>query len=216
MITTRKRCEANQAAWTSYCPNQFPTADSCPCVGCAGQAIACLDGQCLLSCHPFSDAGGDAALPIVDGGVDAAQSEAGTPVAEIVETESTNYPGFDVLVYIDGSAIQTTVPSRICRYDGIDAADCQSSSSYYPPGTPKVMQFLADLQAVGDLSSIQEASYCGKSVSFGTVTTVYANGMSSHDLQCMANPTVEQCALYADCIALTSYPEASSGGSVCK
>jgi hypothetical protein len=215
MIASKKRCEANQAAWSSYCPNQSPQDDICKCVGCEGQAIGCVGGQCGLWCHPVGDAGGDVVLPIVDGGVDAAQSEAGTPIAEIIETHSTNYAGFDVLVYSDGSATQTTVPSRGCGYEGSDAADCQSSSSYYPPGTPIVMRFLADLQAVGDLSNIPTASYCGKSTSFGTYTTVSANGKSSGDLQCMVNPTAAQCALYADCIALTSFPGTSSGGSVC-
>lgn len=68
MITTKKICEANQAAWTSYCPNQLPTSEDCPCIGCVGQAIACVDGQCLLSCHPFGDAGSDVVVPLGSGG----------------------------------------------------------------------------------------------------------------------------------------------------
>ena len=158
--------------------------------------------------------GGNVLLPPVDGAADVAPFEAGAPVAEIVETESTNYAGFDVLVYGDGSAVQTTIPSRGCRYSGSDADVCQSSSTYYPPGTPIVMRFLADLQAVGDVSGIQ-STWCGKSVSFGTYTRVSANGNTSNDLQCMANPTPAQCALYADCLALTSGPATSSIPSAC-
>lgn len=158
--------------------------------------------------------GGNVVLPAMDGGADAALWEAGAPVAEIVETESTNYPGFDVLVYGDGSAVQTTIPSRGCRYSGSDADVCQSSSTDYPPGTPIVMQFIADLQAVGDVSGIQ-SSWCGKSTSFGTYTRVSANGNTSNDLQCMENPTPAQCALYADCIALTGGPSTSSFTSAC-
>jgi hypothetical protein len=158
------------------------------------------------------------ALPLLDGGVDAPQSEAGDLVATIFESASTNTGSFEVLVYSDGSATRISGPKGYCEVfcnDG-GCTSCQSSSSYYPPGTPTVMQFLADFQAVGDLSNIQKTYYCTKSTSNGTYTTVSANGKSSVDLQCMANPTAAQCALYADCIVLTSHPEASSGGSVCQ
>ena len=47
MIVSKKRCEANQAAWSSYCPNQSPKDESCKCVGCDGQAIGCVGGQCV-------------------------------------------------------------------------------------------------------------------------------------------------------------------------
>jgi hypothetical protein len=148
---------------------------------------------------------GNVVLPLIDGGTDAAQSELGAPVAEIMTSESTNFAGFDTLVYGDGSAVQTMIPSRECRYSASDADLCQSSLIHYSPGAPIVMKFLADLQAVGKVSSIQ-TDWCAKSTSFGTYTTISANGNTSHDLQCMANPTPAQCALYADCVALTGSP----------
>jgi hypothetical protein len=68
-----------------------------------------------------------------------------------------------------------------------------------------------DLRAIGDLSNIQGV-WCGKSVSFGTTTTVTANGKTSVDLQCLQNPTPAQCALYYDCLALIGQVENSIGG----
>jgi len=63
MVSTRSRCELNQASWTFYCPNQFPAADVCPCFfpTCSGQAIAalsCVGGECGLRCPPIGGAGG--------------------------------------------------------------------------------------------------------------------------------------------------------------
>jgi hypothetical protein len=65
-VTTKARCEANQAAWTSNCPNQFPSegACACPATGCPGQAVAsvaCVGGQCGLSCPSAGDAAADVA-----------------------------------------------------------------------------------------------------------------------------------------------------------
>jgi hypothetical protein len=55
-IMSKKRCDANQAAWATYCPGQSPTLGNCACVGCTGQSIGCVGGQCGLWCH-FPDAG---------------------------------------------------------------------------------------------------------------------------------------------------------------
>jgi hypothetical protein len=55
-ILTKKRCDANQAAWAAYCPGQSPPVGMCPCLGCTGQSIGCVGGQCGLWCH-FPDAG---------------------------------------------------------------------------------------------------------------------------------------------------------------
>ena len=57
IILSRRRCEANQAAWAITCPNQSPQPGVCPCVvECPGQAIACVGGRCGLSCPPTADA----------------------------------------------------------------------------------------------------------------------------------------------------------------
>jgi hypothetical protein len=55
-ISSKKRCDANQAAWATYCPGQSPTLGNCACLGCTGQSIGCVNGQCGLWCH-FPDAG---------------------------------------------------------------------------------------------------------------------------------------------------------------
>jgi hypothetical protein len=55
---SKKRCEANQAAWASYCPSQSPQLMECPCLMlCLGEAFSCVAGQCDLTCPPRVDAG---------------------------------------------------------------------------------------------------------------------------------------------------------------
>jgi hypothetical protein len=55
---SKKRCEANQAAWASFCPNQSPQPMVCPCVGlCLGDVFSCVAGQCTDWCPPRVDAG---------------------------------------------------------------------------------------------------------------------------------------------------------------
>jgi len=74
-VTTTARCEANQAAWTAYCPDQFPNEGECACpaTGCPGQAvaaIACVGGQCGLSCSAAggSHGGSLGGAPVGEGG----------------------------------------------------------------------------------------------------------------------------------------------------
>jgi hypothetical protein len=59
-ISSKKRCEASQAAWALYCPNQLPKPIVCPCVdlGCTGEFIGCVGGRCGLWCPPAVDAAG--------------------------------------------------------------------------------------------------------------------------------------------------------------
>jgi hypothetical protein len=48
---SKKRCEANQAAWASYCPNQSPKREDCPCLAqCLGEVFACVGGRCAPLC----------------------------------------------------------------------------------------------------------------------------------------------------------------------
>jgi hypothetical protein len=125
--------------------------------------------------------------------VDADVSDGRTPVAFIRETPSTNFPGADVTVYSDASAHRISTPQR---ESSINEAD--GGVRDYAAGAPAVVSFLADLEAVGDVSQIP-AGKCPKSASFGTVTTVTANGHTSRDLQCLMNPTPAQQALLTDC-----------------
>jgi hypothetical protein len=123
--------------------------------------------------------------PTLDGGA----------VALIRVSASTNSAEIDVAVYSDGSANRTIGPARNSSLDGTPAM--------FPPGQPAVEKFLADLDAVGNVAAIP-IGQCGKSVSFGTTTTVTAGENTSGDLQCLSNPTAAENSLAADCNVLTT------------
>ena len=59
-ISSKKRCEASQAAWALYCPNQLPKPIVCQCedLRCTGEFIGCVGGRCGLWCPPAVDAAG--------------------------------------------------------------------------------------------------------------------------------------------------------------
>ena len=113
-------------------------------------------------------------------------------VASRRQSASTNAPGINVVVYGDASAERTIGPPK-----NLPVAPPMS----YPPGSADVQKFIADVQAVGDVTRI-EIGGCGKSVSFGTTTTVTANGNTSGDLQCVKMPTTAEAALIGDCNGL--------------
>jgi hypothetical protein len=140
----------------------------------------------VLGCHG-SDAltTGSTTPPGADGGV----------LALIKVSASTNSAEIDVTVYSDGTANRTIGPARNSELDGTPAM--------FPPGQPAVVQFLADLVAVGNVAAIP-IGQCGKSVSFGTTTTVTAGGKTSGDLQCLSNPTPAETRLAEDCDTLTT------------
>ena len=59
---SQKRCNANQAAWASYCTGQSPTSFPCPCVAmCDHEIFGCVAGRCTTSCPPTADAAPDVA-----------------------------------------------------------------------------------------------------------------------------------------------------------
>jgi hypothetical protein len=130
--------------------------------------------------------------------VDASSSADRTVVATIVVSLSTNSSEIDVAVYSDGSAERTLGPSRPA---GTTSLDPQPKS--YPAGSPEVLMFLCDLAAAGDVSAIPIRGDCGKSVSFGTTTTVTAGGKTSGDLQCLQNASAAATALAGDCVVLS-------------
>jgi hypothetical protein len=119
-----------------------------------------------------------------------------TQVAAIHVTASTNSPAIDVAVFCDGSAARTISDPSYPNVTNV-------MPRTYDPGSPEVMTFLADADAVADVSTIPIDAGCPKSVSFGTVTTVSARGQSSGDLQCLANPTPAAAALANDCKLLS-------------
>ena len=54
---SKKRCDANQAAWASYCPDRSPLRQDCPCVElCLGEAFGCVAVQCTSTCPSRVDA----------------------------------------------------------------------------------------------------------------------------------------------------------------
>jgi hypothetical protein len=119
----------------------------------------------------------------------------GGAVALIRVSASTNSAEVDVAVYGDGSATRTIGPARNSTLDDTPAM--------FPPGQPAVLQFLADLEAVGNVAAVP-IGQCPKSASFGTTTTVTAGGSTSGDLQCLNNPTAAETSLAADCTALAN------------
>jgi hypothetical protein len=122
-------------------------------------------------------------------------------VAIIDQSASTNARSSEVVVYSDGSAVRTVGPPRMGSLllpDG-GSVPMGPSPETFPPGSQEVMQLLADLAAVGDVSAIA-TSWCPKSISFGTTTTVWADGKQSGDLQCADAPSTVQAAFISDCL----------------
>ncbi len=140
-----------------------------------------------------------------DGGPGEAQSDAAAPVAWVVQSESTNFPGFQVAIYGDGSAVWSIIPSGwYGRTTGPEGETYGPSPSYYPSGSLSIVQCLCDIEQVGDVSSIvSDGSFCSKSVSFGTWTTISAFGKVTADLQCALAPlTTAQSQMKFDCEGL--------------
>jgi hypothetical protein len=138
----------------------------------------------------------------VDGPVDVAPSdsgflagEAGVVVAVIVHSGNSIRRAATTTIYADGSAVESYEPSG--SPDG--------GVRNYPPGSPLVVQFLLDLSAVGDITTIPIQFGCAKSVSFGTTLTLSAGGKQTGDLECANNPTPDQKRLIDDCWSLTSW-----------
>ena len=133
-------------------------------------------------------------------------STAHIEAARIDVTRSTNSPDISVVVYCDGSAERT-----------VGATSTNSAAEMLPKvyeaGSADVLTFLHDLDVVGDVSAIPASDTpaslpgeCPKSVSFGTVTTVTADGKTSGDLQCLLEPTAAQTALASDARVLAPWP----------
>jgi hypothetical protein len=115
--------------------------------------------------------------------------------AAIHVSRSTNSPAIDVAVFCDSSAERTLGTPGVTNAASV-------TPKVYAPGSPEVTAFLADLNAVGDLSAIPIRASCAKSISFGTTTTVSALGGSSGDLECLDSPSATETALANDCNTL--------------
>ena len=129
-----------------------------------------------------------------------------TQAATIHVTASTNSPEIFVAVYCDGSAERTLGDTSSNNVLNVVPRT-------YEPNSPDVLTFLTDLDAAGDVSAIpashepvSQGGGCGKSVSFGTLTTITAQGKTSGDMQCIQAPTPSQTALANDCRVLAPWP----------
>ncbi len=115
--------------------------------------------------------------------------------ASIHETRSSNSPEVFVTLNCDGSAERTLGAAGT---NNIKTVSAQS----FPTGSPSVLAVLADVNAVGNVATLAAQPSCAKSVSFGTATTIAVGGVTSVDLQCLANPTADATDLLRDCAVL--------------
>jgi len=100
--------------------------------------------------------------------------------ATIVNSGSTNRPGFRIVVDRSGTAEFTSVPRR-------PAAETKPVELALPQGLAE--RFYAALKAAKPLSSLPEL-HCVKSASFGFVLTVSFDGEETPDLSCGSNSPV--------------------------
>jgi hypothetical protein len=161
------------------------------------EALVMLTAGCGR--EPLSAQSVDGDIGVID------TATAAVVVAIIDQSASTNARSSEVVVYSDGSAVRTVEPPAggfLLLPDG-GSVPLGPAPASFPPGSPEVMRFLADLAVVGDVSAIA-TSWCPKSVSFGTTTTVWARGEQSGDLQCADSPSPAQAAFISDCLNLSS------------
>jgi len=164
----------------------------------AAGLIGAASAWAIAGCSESSD--GKPRAGICDGLAPTAQA------ATIDVSRSTNSPDLHVAVNCDGSGVRSIGESMITVIDVLPRT--------YEAGSPELVKFLADLDAVGDVSAIPASpanpnialSECAKSVSFGTITTITAQGKTSGDMQCLKNPTPPVTALAADCKVLAPWP----------
>jgi hypothetical protein len=143
---------------------------------------------------PLPEGSRDGGMAGVDGGV---------PIAWINFQPSTNQCGSSTDLYCDGSAFYRSIPCNAPFLDGTCEGQSCPTTSYFPPGTPWVLQCLADLEAVGDLTTIEARKpYMCESVSNGTALYISFGGKSVGDLNCPLQPyTPAQAQMVSDCVS---------------
>jgi len=157
-------------------------------------ALAC-SSACSSSSPPGGSGGAAGAGP---GGAGAALGGAGGAgpaslgqgghalVGEIFESASTNSRSIKVEIFADASAERTIgPPTQIEEQTDGGLGPLDGTPKSFPPGSTEALVFLQALTGVNDLSAIPIRRNCTKSNSFGTTTTVRANGTTSGDLQCI-------------------------------
>ena len=150
-------------------------------------ALAC-GGACSSSSPPGGPGGAaGAALGGAGGAGPASLGQGGHAlVGQIFESASTNSRSMKVEIFADASAERTLGPPTPLEEQtdgGLGPLDGTPKS--FPPGSTEGLVFLQALAGVNDLSTIPIRRSCTKSISFGTTTTVRANGTTSGDLQCI-------------------------------
>jgi len=108
----------------------------------------------------------------------AAKESATREVATIIQSPSTNTPGFRIVIHDDGSATEEI------RDFSHNPGRAPVQPRQYPPGTIDTNTLNRLLTKIGDVSTIP-TGFCPKSVSFGTRTQISYNGKTSGDLQCI-------------------------------
>jgi hypothetical protein len=91
---------------------------------------------------------------------------------------STNSPGYTITLYTDGSG--TLVYER--QTD--PRPQFHQPNKTFSPGTFQIKGIRQILSQIGAIQNIPN-HYCGKSVSFGSVTKIQYNGQESGDISCI-------------------------------
>jgi hypothetical protein len=116
---------------------------------------------------------------------------AGADVAVIVNSGSTNTPGFRIAVEQSGNAEYTAAPRRVIRNSGQPAP-----TQLQLPDT-LVKRLYTDLDAAKPFSSLP-TQRCAKSASFGTTLTIALGFQETPDLSCGGGDSEKLKALLRD------------------
>jgi hypothetical protein len=112
--------------------------------------------------------------------------------ATIVNSGSTNRPGFRIAVDRSGAAEFTATPRR----RGVQADETRSVKITIPPALTE--RFYADLKAASPFASLP-ATHCMKSVSFGSTLVIGFGGEQTPDLSCGDGGNAVVGSLVRDC-----------------
>jgi hypothetical protein len=122
-------------------------------------------------------------LVVAANAANAVESQSGPPLdathAVIVNSGSTNFQGFSLIVSQDGEA-------KLKQGDSTSQTDLPQTLT---------TRLFADLRAAGALDALP-ASRCMKSASFGTTTRIFYRGKASPDISCSSpNPLLGRLAI---------------------
>lgn len=116
----------------------------------------------------------------------------GADVAVIVNSGSTNTPGFRIAIEQSGDAEYTAVPRRAIR-----PSNGQPTQTHLQLADTLVKRLYADLDAAKPFSSLP-MQRCAKSASFGTTLTIALGFQETPDLSCGGGDSEKLKALLRD------------------